>query len=67
MFSGSLRMNLDPLNVYPDEKLWEVLKLAHLKEFVSGLDNGLDFECSESGDNFRYKLKKLFKATLFAL
>ena len=31
IFSGTIRMNLDPFNVYKDEDLWKALELSHLK------------------------------------
>uniref|UniRef100_A0A7N8WS45 ABC-type glutathione-S-conjugate transporter n=1 Tax=Mastacembelus armatus TaxID=205130 RepID=A0A7N8WS45_9TELE len=37
LFSGSLRMNLDPFDTYTDEEVWSSLELAHLKNFVSNL------------------------------
>jgi ABC-type multidrug transport system fused ATPase/permease subunit len=30
LFSGSLRMNLDPFDKYTDDQLWAALKLSHL-------------------------------------
>uniref|UniRef100_A0A1B6E9X5 ABC-type glutathione-S-conjugate transporter n=1 Tax=Clastoptera arizonana TaxID=38151 RepID=A0A1B6E9X5_9HEMI len=51
LFSGTLRMNLNPFGLHSDDKLWECLKLAHLGEFVKGLPEGLDFIISENGDN----------------
>ncbi|CAH1713412.1 unnamed protein product [Aphis gossypii] len=54
LFSGTLRMNLDPTNSNTDEELWNSLKLAHLKDYVKGLVGGLDYEVSEGGDNLRY-------------
>ncbi len=54
LFSGTLKMNLDPFGKFTDEKLWEALEKAHLKSFVEGLDKKLLFECSEGGDNLRY-------------
>jgi ABC-type multidrug transport system fused ATPase/permease subunit len=53
IFSGTLRMNLDPFEKHTDQQLWDVLALAHLKEFVMGLDKQLEFECSEGGANLR--------------
>uniref|UniRef100_A0A2R9C786 ATP binding cassette subfamily C member 6 n=1 Tax=Pan paniscus TaxID=9597 RepID=A0A2R9C786_PANPA len=41
LFSGTLHMNLDPLNKYSDSKLWEVLELCHLKQFVQSLPEKL--------------------------
>lgn len=54
LFSGSLRMNLDPFDAYSDEEVWNALELAHLKNFVSELPDKLNHECSEGGENLRY-------------
>uniref|UniRef100_A0A3B3ZX39 ABC-type glutathione-S-conjugate transporter n=1 Tax=Periophthalmus magnuspinnatus TaxID=409849 RepID=A0A3B3ZX39_9GOBI len=51
LFSGSLRMNLDPFDTYSDEEMWSALELAHLKNFVSNLPDKLNYECSEGGEN----------------
>lgn len=58
LFSGTLRMNLDPLDGYSDEEVWRSLELAHLKNFVAGLPNKLQHECSEGGENLRYALRQ---------
>ena len=55
LFSGSLRMNLDPFALYSDEEVWRALELAHLKNFVSDLPDKLNHECSEGGENLRYQ------------
>jgi len=34
MFSGTLRVNLDPFEQYSDEAIWESLERAHLKEDI---------------------------------
>ena len=50
MFSGTIRDNilLGNRNATEDE-LNEVVKLAHLDEFISGLEHGLDTELGERG------------------
>ena len=53
LFSGTLRMNLDPLYEYSDNELWRVLDHAHLKTFVESLPTGLEYECGEGGQNLR--------------
>lgn len=53
LFSGSLRMNLDPFSQYSDEEVWTALELAHLKGFVSSLPDKLNHECAEGGENLR--------------
>lgn len=34
LFSGTLRMNLDPFDNHSDEEVWRALEHAHLKSFV---------------------------------
>uniref|UniRef100_A0A8C1V729 ABC-type glutathione-S-conjugate transporter n=1 Tax=Cyprinus carpio TaxID=7962 RepID=A0A8C1V729_CYPCA len=59
LFSGSLRMNLDPFDGYTDEEVWRALELAHLKNFVSGLPDKLNHECSEGGENLSLGQRQL--------
>ncbi|KAL4666673.1 hypothetical protein H8959_005362 [Pygathrix nigripes] len=59
LFSGTLQMNLDPLNKYSDSKLWEVLELCHLKEFVQSLPEKLLHEISEGGENLSIGQRQL--------
>jgi len=53
LFSGTLRVNLDPFETHTDEQLWNALELAHLKEFAMNCDQKLDFEINEGGENLR--------------
>ncbi len=53
LFSGTLRRNLDPFSAYSDAALWTVLEHAHLKSFVSGLSEGLQYEVGEGGEALR--------------
>ncbi|CAF93260.1 unnamed protein product, partial [Tetraodon nigroviridis] len=59
LFSGSLRMNLDPFDKYSDEEIWKSLEYSHLKTFVSGLPNKLNHECSEGGENLSVGQRQL--------
>ncbi|XP_059835356.1 multidrug resistance-associated protein 1 isoform X3 [Hypanus sabinus] len=59
LFSGSLRMNLDPFDKYSDAEIWSALELAHLNAFVSGLSNKLNHECSEGGENLSVGQRQL--------
>uniref|UniRef100_A0A8C7ZZ63 ABC-type glutathione-S-conjugate transporter n=1 Tax=Oryzias sinensis TaxID=183150 RepID=A0A8C7ZZ63_9TELE len=59
LFSGSLRMNLDPFDTYTDEEIWSSLELAHLKDFVSNLPDKLNHECSEGGENLSLGQRQL--------
>ncbi|NXU75315.1 MRP3 protein, partial [Oreotrochilus melanogaster] len=59
LFSGTLRMNLDPFNKYSDEEIWRALELSHLKRFVSSQPSMLDYECSEGGENLSVGQRQL--------
>ncbi|CAG0921145.1 unnamed protein product, partial [Notodromas monacha] len=59
LFSGSLRMNLDPFMTNDDATLWSSLEHAHLKSFVKSLPNGLDHEVSEGGANLSVGQRQL--------
>ncbi|TDH11131.1 hypothetical protein EPR50_G00057620, partial [Perca flavescens] len=59
LFSGSLRMNLDPFDTCSEEDLWKALELAHLRSFVSALPQKLDHECSEGGENLSLGQRQL--------
>ncbi|XP_036051186.1 canalicular multispecific organic anion transporter 2 [Onychomys torridus] len=59
LFSGSLRMNLDPFGRYSEEDIWGALELSHLHSFVSSQPAGLDFQCSEGGDNLSVGQRQL--------
>ena len=53
LFSGTMKLNLDPFDEYSRDEIWQALEHAHLKSFVENLDGGLDHECSEGGENLR--------------
>ncbi|XP_054614670.1 multidrug resistance-associated protein 1 [Dunckerocampus dactyliophorus] len=59
LFSGSLRMNLDPFDSYSDDDIWRALEFSHLKSFVSGLPDKLSHECSEGGENLSVGQRQL--------
>uniref|UniRef100_A0A8C8HMP8 ATP-binding cassette, sub-family C (CFTR/MRP), member 2 n=1 Tax=Oncorhynchus tshawytscha TaxID=74940 RepID=A0A8C8HMP8_ONCTS len=59
LFSGTLRMNLDPFETFSDEEIWRVLELSHLKEYVGGLQEGLTHEVSEGGENLSIGQRQL--------
>uniref|UniRef100_G1R8R1 ABC-type glutathione-S-conjugate transporter n=1 Tax=Nomascus leucogenys TaxID=61853 RepID=G1R8R1_NOMLE len=59
LFSGTLRMNLDPFGSYSEEDIWWALELSHLHTFVSSQPAGLDFQCSEGGENLSVGQRQL--------
>lgn len=59
LFSGTLRINLDPFNSKSDEDLWKALELSHLKSFVKTLTAGLNHEIAEGGENLSVGQRQL--------
>uniref|UniRef100_A0A8D0BAW9 ABC-type glutathione-S-conjugate transporter n=1 Tax=Salvator merianae TaxID=96440 RepID=A0A8D0BAW9_SALMN len=59
LFSGSLRMNLDPLDTSSDEEIWAALEQTLLKNFVLDLPDQLAYECSEGGLNLSVGQRQL--------
>ncbi|CAG7831109.1 unnamed protein product [Allacma fusca] len=59
LFSGTLRVNLDPFERYDDENIWRALELSHLKSFVKGLSAGLQHEVNEGGENLSVGQRQL--------
>ncbi|KAJ1363018.1 hypothetical protein KIN20_022767 [Parelaphostrongylus tenuis] len=59
LFSGSLRFNLDPFRRNSDDEIWKSLELSYLKQFVSGLQGGLEYSISEGGENISVGQRQL--------
>uniref|UniRef100_A0A3B3ZS55 Uncharacterized protein n=1 Tax=Periophthalmus magnuspinnatus TaxID=409849 RepID=A0A3B3ZS55_9GOBI len=59
LFSGTLRMNLDPFDKYSDEEVWKALEHAHLHKFVSNQPAQLQLECAEGGENLSVGQRQL--------
>uniref|UniRef100_A0A287DD51 ATP binding cassette subfamily C member 9 n=1 Tax=Ictidomys tridecemlineatus TaxID=43179 RepID=A0A287DD51_ICTTR len=60
LFSGSIRFNLDPECKCTDDRLWEALEIAQLKNMVKSLPGGLDAVVTEGGENFSVGQRQLF-------
>ncbi|KFM06516.1 Canalicular multispecific organic anion transporter 1, partial [Aptenodytes forsteri] len=59
LFTGTLRMNLDPFDQYTDKEVWKALELAHLKTYVQDLPKGLLHLVSEGGENLSVGQRQL--------
>uniref|UniRef100_A0A673CNG5 ATP-binding cassette, sub-family C (CFTR/MRP), member 3 n=1 Tax=Sphaeramia orbicularis TaxID=375764 RepID=A0A673CNG5_9TELE len=59
LFSGTLRMNLDPFDKYSDEDVWKAVEHSHLHKFVSNQPAQLQLECSEGGENLSVGQRQL--------
>nr|XP_058971200.1 multidrug resistance-associated protein 1-like [Pocillopora verrucosa] len=59
LFSGTLRLNLDPFNEHFDEELWRILEVSHLKRFVMSLRGGLQYVIAEGGEDLSVGQRQL--------
>lgn len=59
LFSGTLRYNLDPLEEYTDEKMWQALEDVELKEHVTKSMGGLGCTMADGGSNFSVGQRQL--------
>lgn len=59
LFSGTLRMNIDPFKTYSDDAIWLALEHSHLKSFVKGLTDGLEYHINEGGENLSVGQRQL--------
>lgn len=59
LFSGTMRMNLDPFSAYSNAQVWDALRNAHLDAFVDSLDDKLDHHISEGGENLSVGQRQL--------
>ncbi|CAH3027480.1 unnamed protein product [Porites evermanni] len=59
LFSGTLRLNLDPFSKHTDEELWQAIEASHLKDLASETENGLQFPIIEGGDNLSVGQRQL--------
>ncbi|XP_068126625.1 ATP-binding cassette sub-family C member 2-like [Hyperolius riggenbachi] len=59
LFSGTIRMNLDPLENHADAELWGALDLCHLKDFVQSLPKKLYHDICEGGENLSVGQRQL--------
>jgi len=59
LFSGPLRINLDPFNIHEDEPLWRSLEHANLHKFVRNQPLGLQHNIEEGGANLSVGQRQL--------
>ncbi|XP_042495750.1 ABC transporter C family member 3-like [Macadamia integrifolia] len=59
MFQGTLRNNLDPLEEYTDEQIWEALDRVQLGDKVRKKDGKLDSAVTENGENWSIGQRQL--------
>ncbi|KAJ0046709.1 hypothetical protein Pint_03904 [Pistacia integerrima] len=59
MFEGTVRSNLDPLDEYTDEQIWEALDKCQLGDEVRKKEGKLDSRVTENGENWSMGQRQL--------
>ncbi|WVY94254.1 hypothetical protein V8G54_033342, partial [Vigna mungo] len=59
MFEGTIRTNLDPLEEYTDEQIWEALDMCELGDDVRKKEGKLDSIVTENGENWSMGQRQL--------
>lgn len=59
MFEGTLRSNIDPLNEYSDEQIWEALDSCHLGDEIRKTGHKLESTVIENGENWSVGQRQL--------
>ncbi|KHN43880.1 ABC transporter C family member 3 [Glycine soja] len=59
MFEGTVRNNLDPLEEYTDEEIWEALDKCQLGDEVRKKEGKLDSKVTENGENWSMGQRQL--------
>ncbi|RDX74677.1 ABC transporter C family member 3, partial [Mucuna pruriens] len=59
MFKGTVRSNLDPLEEYTDEQIWEALDMCQLGDVVRKKEGKLDSIVTENGENWSMGQRQL--------
>ncbi|XP_054796176.1 ABC transporter C family member 3-like isoform X2 [Prosopis cineraria] len=59
MFEGTVRSNLDPLEEYTDEQIWEALDKCQLGDEVRKKEGKLDSAVNENGENWSMGQRQL--------
>ncbi|KAF3796553.1 ABC transporter C family member 3 [Nymphaea thermarum] len=59
MFEGTIRSNLDPLEDYMDQEIWEALERCQLGDIVRQKEGKLDSIVAENGENWSVGQRQL--------
>merc|ERR1711972_763298 len=59
IFEGTWRHNVDPFDEYPEGRIWEALRCAHLMSYVRSLPSGIDSAITQDGGNLSFGQKQM--------
>ncbi|CAL4956742.1 unnamed protein product [Urochloa decumbens] len=59
LFEGTIRSNIDPLEQYSDDEIWQALERCQLKEAVASKPEKLDASVVDNGENWSVGQRQL--------
>ena len=59
LFSGSIRVNIDPFHEHDDDRLWMALEKAQLKEAIEAMPQKLGSDVGDGGDSLSVGQRQL--------
>ena len=59
LFTGTIRFNLDPFDKHSDDEIYQSLEHAHLKDYVNTLEDGIQHNIAEDGENLSVGQRQL--------
>ncbi|KAG8052292.1 hypothetical protein GUJ93_ZPchr0001g30160, partial [Zizania palustris] len=59
LFEGTIRSNIDPLQLYTDDEIWQALERCQLKDAVTSKPEKLDASVVDNGDNWSVGQRQL--------
>ncbi|CAO2203471.1 unnamed protein product [Urochloa humidicola] len=59
LFEGTIRSNIDPLEQYSDDEIWQALERCQLKEAVASKPEKLDSSVVDNGENWSVGQRQL--------
>ncbi|KAN0025519.1 hypothetical protein ACTFIU_001796 [Dictyostelium citrinum] len=59
IFSGTIRLNIDPFNMYTDSEIWVALEKVKLKSTISSMPLKLESMIEEGGEGLSFGQKQL--------
>ncbi|XP_037789915.1 canalicular multispecific organic anion transporter 2-like [Penaeus monodon] len=59
LFSGTLRLNLDPFNEHSEKEVWRAVEMSHLGAFVKAQTETLQYAIDEGGSNLSVGQRQL--------
>jgi len=59
LFTGTLRSNLDPFALHTDTEIWNAIEAVELKDQIRNLENGIEHQVTEYGENLSVGTRQL--------